>query len=336
MGKQVAIFTTESNRKRPDALVEVGEKDIPKPGTGEVLVQITLRPVNPSDCYMVNLTYPGFRPKTFPAVPGGEGVGIVVENGPGANKFPIGTRVVAAPWNTLPGDGSWQQYTVVPEAVLIAVPDNVSNESASQFFINPVTVWGFFETLKVPKGEYLLQTAAGSTIGRQVIAVAKLRGVKTINVIRRKEQAQELLDIGADEVIVSSKEDVVARVKDITGRKMAYAAVDCVAGEMTDTVAASTREDGTVYVYGSLSGMTATVGVGNLIFRNVNVTGFWMVKWVEQLGEARDEKLKDVMDLLEQGVIVPFSGKKFPLEQANEAIAESWKEARGGKVFLEG
>lgn len=52
----------------------------------------------------------------------------------------------------------------------------------------------------------------------------------------------------ADEVIVSSEEDVVARVKDITGRKMAYAALDCVAGEMTDTVAASTREDGTVYV----------------------------------------------------------------------------------------
>lgn len=48
-----------------------------------------------------------------------QGVGKVVENGPGASKFPIGTRVVAAPWNTHPGDGSWQQYTVVPESVLV-------------------------------------------------------------------------------------------------------------------------------------------------------------------------------------------------------------------------
>lgn len=59
-----------------------------------------------------------------------------------------------------------------------------------------VTAYGFLETLKVPQGEYLLQGAAGSTLGRQLIAMAKHRGVKTINVVRRREQAQELLDIG--------------------------------------------------------------------------------------------------------------------------------------------
>ena len=73
----------------------------------------------------------------------------------------------------------------------LVIPNSISGGDASA-----VTVWGFFETLKVPKGEYLFQTAAGSTIGRQVIAVAKLRGVKTINLVRRKEQVQELLDIG--------------------------------------------------------------------------------------------------------------------------------------------
>ncbi|KAK9909308.1 hypothetical protein WJX75_000309 [Coccomyxa subellipsoidea] len=336
MGKQVALLVPESNRKNPDAKVDIGEKDIPKPGPGEVLVRISLRPVNPSDVYSVSLLYAGFKPQTFPAVPGNEGVGKVVENGPAASKFPIGTRVVAVPWNTFTGDGTWQQYTAVPEDKLIAVPDSVSDESASQFLVNPVTAFGFLETLKVPQGEYLLQTAAGSTIGRILITLAKLRGVKTINVVRRKEQVQELLDIGADEVISSSDENVVARVKEITGRKMAYAAVDCVAGEMTDTVAASTREGGTVYVYGSMSGTTVTVGAGNFIFRTVHVTGFWLTKWLAQLGDAKTEKLSELMDLLAQGVIVPFSGKKFPLEQVNEAIAESFKEARGGKVFLEG
>ena len=59
-----------------------------------------------------------------------------------------------------------------------------------------VTAYGFLEALKVPRGEYLLQGAAGSTLGRQLIAMAKERGVKTINVVRRKEQVQELLEIG--------------------------------------------------------------------------------------------------------------------------------------------
>lgn len=66
-----------------------------------------------------------------------QAVGRVEENGPGASKFAKGTRVVAVPWGTFHGDGTWQQYTVVPEAALIAVPDSVSDEAACQFVVNP-------------------------------------------------------------------------------------------------------------------------------------------------------------------------------------------------------
>ena len=59
------------------------------------------------------------------------------ENGPGASKFPKGTRVVAVPWGTFHGEGTWQQYVVVPEAALIAVPDSVPDEAAWQFVVNP-------------------------------------------------------------------------------------------------------------------------------------------------------------------------------------------------------
>ena len=62
--------------------------------------------------------------------------------------------------------------------------------------MSPATAYGFLERLQVPEGGYLLQSAAGSTIGRQLIALAKHRGVKTINLVRRKEQVQELLDLG--------------------------------------------------------------------------------------------------------------------------------------------
>ena len=91
--------------------------------------------------------------------------------------------------------GSWDQWgwahgkarqngTGTPKLILMKAPGLA------------VTAYGFLETLKVPPGEYLLQGAAGSTLGRQLIAMAKERGVKTINVVRRKEQVQELLDIG--------------------------------------------------------------------------------------------------------------------------------------------
>ncbi len=59
-----------------------------------------------------------------------------------------------------------------------------------------MTAYGFLEVLKVPRGEYLLQSAAGSVLGRQLIALARLRGVRTINLVRRQEQVQELLGLG--------------------------------------------------------------------------------------------------------------------------------------------
>ena len=72
-------------------------------------------------------------------------MGKVEECGEGATKFQKGQRVVAAPWPTLKGHGTWQQYVVVDENVLQAVPDGVSDEAAAVFYINPVTAIGFFE-----------------------------------------------------------------------------------------------------------------------------------------------------------------------------------------------
>lgn len=333
-----AVAVDEKNIKAPDEPVRIIEKKMPQPGPNEALVRIYLRPVNPSDCMSVIGVYAGFKPASYPATPGLEGVGKVVELGPSCSgRIKRGDRVVAVPWNGAgKGDGTWQQYALVEEANLIPVPESVTDESASQFLVNPVTAYGFLETLKVPQGEYLLQGAAGSTLGRQLIAMAKHRGVKTINVVRRREQAQELLDIGADEVIVSTEEGVVDRVKQITNRKLAYAAVDPIGGEFTKDVAAAVRRGGTVYVYGALGGTTVTVGLGDLLFRGVHVTGFWLSTWLAELGPKSAEVLKSCMDLMAKGIIVPTAGKKFPLEEANEAIKESQREARGAKIFLEG
>ena len=76
------------------------------------------------------------------------------------------------------------------------VAQGLSEESACQFWGNPMTARGFFDTLNIPQGEWLLQSAAGSVLGRLVIQMAIHFGVKTINVVRRAEQKQELLETG--------------------------------------------------------------------------------------------------------------------------------------------
>ena len=247
---------------------------------------------------------------------------------PGQRVVPILTDVV----NT--GNGSWQQHVSVSEDLLWAVPDTVSDETAAQYVVNPWTVYGMLSDLDLPKGEYILQTAAGSVLGMQVIQLAKHWGIKTINVVRRVEQKEELFALGADEVICSSEEDIVARVKQIAGTKLAWAALDAVGGEMTKKVCASVRGGGQVFVYGALSSFDATIAIPDL-FRGIRLSA-WGLRNVFP-DEAKRKHLADgVSKLLEEKIMQPLGGEKYELADFRIAMKKSEEVGRGGKVFLKG
>ncbi|KAG6557910.1 hypothetical protein Mapa_000088 [Marchantia paleacea] len=125
------------------------------------------------------------------------------------------------------------------------------DEFAAQFFINPWDLYQMLKLMNIPKGEYLIQGAAASILGRQVITLAKHWGIKTINIVRRDSQIQELKDIGADYVLNSETEDIPAKVDEVTGGKKAYGALDPVLGEMTKILFASVRNGGQVLAYGA-------------------------------------------------------------------------------------
>ncbi|KAK9818687.1 hypothetical protein WJX74_006212 [Apatococcus lobatus] len=257
-GQQTAVTVVQFNREDPGAALQIRSIPIPRPGKGEALCRMYLRPINPSDVYSIQGLYPGFRPTSLPAVPGVEGLGIVEAHGEGAGNLKIGQRVVAI-WPTWPvaqGNGTWQQYICVNEDILVAVPDGMADEVAAQFLVNPITAVGMLEILQIPQGEWLVQDAAASVLGRQMIQYARLKGVKTINIVRRPEQAQELLDLGADVVVCSSTEDVVAQAKAATGGRGAYGGIDAVAGDTLAKVISSVRRKGTILNYGTLSGQT--------------------------------------------------------------------------------
>ncbi|EFJ16159.1 hypothetical protein SELMODRAFT_268645 [Selaginella moellendorffii] len=311
--------------------LELTSKPVPDPSPGRVIVRILLRPINPTDLVSIRTGRFGHPVST----PGSEGYGIVHAVGDGVTKVKVGQRVVPFMWEGLKqtGDGSWQDYVSVREEMLSLVPDSIPDEVAAQFVINPWTAIGMLRDLATPRGEYILQTAAGSVLGRQIIQLAKHLGIKTINVVRREEQKEELRQLGADEVICSTTEDVVARVKEITDKKLVHGALDCVGGELTKSVAASVRRGGTVFVYGVLSSMEASIRIHDLL-RQVRVTGWILVNHWE-IEQERNAFISEAWKLLESKVIQPFSGKRFPLSEFKAAMEASETMARGGKVFLE-
>ncbi|CAL5222399.1 g4758 [Coccomyxa viridis] len=308
----------------------VQDAPIPQPSDNEALVKMLLSPVHPYDIHQIAAASEDHRepPKPLPFVAGVEGLGEILSS---SGAFKKGQRVIAVPWPS----GTWQQYMAVPEKTLMAVPDGVSDEAAAQFWANPLTALGLMEDAAVPQGQYLLQTAAGSVLGRMVIALAKRSGVKTINVVRRSAQKQELLDIGGDVVIATDKEDMLEKVVELTDGQGAYAALDAVAGPGFQQVLASVQKSGLVISYGILSSSQITLDVMPLLRQAKKVHGWTLFDWLMRDGEDGAKRhMQHMWELFLDGTIEPLTGTKYPLHHVLEAIKESEREARGGKVIL--
>jgi NADPH2:quinone reductase len=312
----------------PSEVLRVEEVERPAPGAGQVLVRMRARPVNPSDLLTVQGLY-GALPK-LPATPGLEGMGEVAEVGEGVTHLRAGQRVI--PLGVV---GTWQEYLVAGAAQVIPVPDSVSDQTAAQFVVNPLTAWIMIEELGLRPGEWLLQTAAGSTLGRVVLQLARLRGFKTINVVRRRAQAEELKALGADEVISTDDEDVVERVKEITGREGLTKAIDAVGGETGGAVVRVLGRGGLLLVYGLLSMEPLPVDSGRMIFTTSTIRGFWLGEWFRSAPPERQQAVTaELLRLMATGEVVPPVEAEYPLSEVLAAIEHSVRPGRGGKVLL--
>jgi trans-2-enoyl-CoA reductase len=232
------------------------------------------------------------------------------------------------------GNGSFQKFVAIDADFVWPVPDYLSDEVAAQFVINPWTSDSLLKDLQVPKGQYVVQSPAGSVLGKQVIALAKHDGIKTINIVRRAAQKAELKALGADEVISSSDEDVVARVKEITGGKGAWGGLDAVSGASTGTIASSVRAEGQVFLYGVLAGYDATVSAVDLLFRRVDVKGWVLYTKVMNQPEKCQALAPEVAPLVRDGIIPVAEVRKYDLTDFKQALAKAEEPGVTGKIFL--
>src|SRR5262249_42093352 len=185
----------------PNDVLAVRELPKPKPGPDEILVRVRLSPVHPSDMHIMRGRF-GRQP-TLPASPGIECVGIVEELGSGVAGPAPGTRVVLLNvW------GSWRELIVSPAERVIPVPGHLSDEDAAQALVNPVTAWVMIMVEHDLKpADWLVQTAAGSTVGRLVLQLARSERFRTVNIVRCRAENSEIKAIGGEGGISSEDSD---------------------------------------------------------------------------------------------------------------------------------
>jgi NADPH2:quinone reductase len=234
--------------------------------------------------------------------------------------------------------GTWQEYMVVRESELLMVPEGLDDTLAAQFFVNPLTAWIMTtDQLAVEPGAWLLQTAAASTLGRMVVQIARIRGFRTINVVRRRTAVEDLKVLGADEVICTAEENLVERVKILTGGVGVPAAIDAVGGEIGSQVVRSLAADGMLLIYGALALEPIALSTGLMIFRSLQVRGFWLSKWLGTTPMQRQlDVMSQVLDLMTQGKLAPSVAASYDLGAVHDAVLHAEQAGRKGKILLRG
>ncbi len=322
----------------PKNVLELAEISTPPLAAGEALVRVLLTPINASDLHMVRGRY-GYQPE-LPASPGIEAVGIVEALGPGVQGPTVGTRVVFVnTWNT------WCEKIVCPADRLVPVPDGLDDAAAAASYINPLTAWALtISAHKLKEGDWLLQTAAASSVGKFVLQLAQQYRFKTINVIRRREQKSIIRNLGGDEIICTADEDLRVRLQALTAGKGVERAIDCVAGDVGAEIARNLAPAGTMLVYGALSSHRQTdpakflmpLFAPRLIYSTATVRGWWLPRWVpsQPLAEVR-AATSDLLTLLSKGVITPPASVRYPVKGFQEAVRLADGEAGQEKVLLD-
>ncbi len=185
--------------------------ELPPPGPGEVRVRHTAIGLNFIDVYFRT----GLYPTPLPAIPGGEGAGVVVSVGPGVTGFAPGERVAYAA-----GPGSYAEERNVGAAVLLKLPDDISDETAAAMMLKGLTSQYLLRrTYKVKAGDTVLIHAAAGGVGLIACQWAKHLGATVIGTVGSKDKVELAKANGCDHVIDYRNEDFVARVAEITGGK---------------------------------------------------------------------------------------------------------------------
>ena len=298
-----------------------GDLPKPAPASGQALVKIAAAGVNFIDVYFRI----GLYPAAPPVVLGNEGAGTVEAVGPDVTNLRPGDRVAYAM-----ARGSYAEYAVVPAWQLIKIPDSLDFQTAAAAMLQGMTAhYLSHSTYPLKSGDSCLIHAAAGGTGRLLVQMAKMRGAHVTATVGTEEKARQAKEAGADEVILYTKEDFVAKAKgkmnvvyDSVGKSTFTQSLDCL------------RPRGMMVSFGNASGAVPDFAPlilsqkGSLFLTRPSLAHY------SSTPEELAWRAGDILNWISQGKLKLHVHKVYPLAEAAQAHRDLEGRQTSGKLLL--
>jgi NADPH:quinone reductase-like Zn-dependent oxidoreductase len=303
------------------------------PGEGEVRIAVKAIGLNRAESLFRQGKY--LESPTLPSRLGYEASGTVEAVGAGVTGVKVGDRVNTLPAFSMGKYGVYGDSVVVPSHAVSSFPGNLSFEEGASIWVAYLTAYGaLVEHGGLRKGHHVLITAASSSVGYSAIQVVRAAGGVSIVTTRKPEKSGALQQAGADHVIVTGKEDLAARVMEITGGRGAELIFDAVAGRSMEALAAAAAREATIFVYGVLSMKPTVFPLDTALKKGLSLRGYTLFEIVS-VPDRMERARNYIFDGMKSGALWPVIDRIFPLESVVEAHRYMESNQQNGKIVVE-
>ena len=314
-------------------VLQFDELPLPEPAQGEVRLRVKAIGLNRAEIMFRNDRY--LETPVLPAKNGYEASGIVEAVGPGVDPGWVGKTASTVPgFFRLNAHGVYGEVAIVPVAAIAEYPTSLSYEQGTAIWMQYLTAYGALITrAQLSKGDFLLITAASSSVGIAAIEIAKAEGATSIAVTRTAQKKADLLKLGADHVIVSDDEDLVARVNEITSGKGARIIFDPIGGKILESLAAAASKNGIIIEYGALAPEPTPYPLFTALSKFLTVRAYTLFEIAANPAEYAKAN-KYIYDHLAAGNFKVIIDRTFPFSEIAAAHRYMESNAQLGKIVV--
>ncbi len=299
-------------------VLELVEVDDPVPGEGEVVVEVARAGVNFADTHATRNDY--LAEQSLPLVPGAEISG----------RTPDGRRVVA-----LSGSGGYAEKVVVPEALLIPIPDEVDDDQAAAMLLQGLTAMALVRRCaRIEPGETIVVEAAAGGTGTLAVQIAKRAGAKVIGLASSEEKRDLVAGLGADVCVDSRAEDLGTAIREANGGERVDAVLHMSGGDAFDAELDVLAPLGRMVVFGIASREQRDVSTAALLRGSKSVMGFWLVHLLARRDLAAP-MIGELLGAVATGDLEVTVGRVYPFADVARAHEDLISRRSSGKLLLD-